>query len=193
MNNELKLLTEQCNKEIDEIKKKYKLKKQEVRERYKNQKKNNGKATKQHIPKKLKNMIWDKYVGKEKGVGLCYCCREEIDSKNFEAGHIIPEAKGGETNIDNLRPICSCCNKSMGTQNMDEFKEKYMNQHNFPLMSSSVDFLNKNTFNKFNTINANNTNTEYKFDRGVYTDDRILINEILGMPNQRQNRFQMEY
>ena len=26
-----------------------------------------------------------------------------------------------------------------------------------------------------------------------FSDDRILINEILGMPNQRQNRFQMEY
>lgn len=181
MNNELKLLTEQCNKEIEEIKTKYKLKKQEVRERYKNQKKNNGKTKKQHIPKKLKNMIWDKYVGKEKGVGLCYCCSEEIDSKNFEAGHIIPEAKGGETNIDNLRPICSCCNKSMGTQNMDEFKEKYMNQRNIPM---SLDFLNKNPFN---------TNTLNTFNRGVYTDDRILINEILGMPNQRQNRFQMEY
>lgn len=182
MNNELKLLTEQCNKEIDEIKKIYKLKKQEVRERYKN------KTKKQHIPKKLKNMIWDKYVGKEKGVGLCYCCSEEIDSKNFEAGHIIPEAKGGPTNVDNLRPICSCCNKSMGTQNMDEFKQKYMNQRNIPLSTSmSLDFLNKNSFNGFNT------NTLNTFNRGVYTDDRILINEILGMPNQRQNRFQMEY
>ena len=188
MNKELKLLTEQCNKEIDEIKKKYKQMKQEVRERYKNEKKNNGKAKKQHIPKKLKNMIWDKYVGKEKGVGLCYCCSEDIDSKNFEAGHIIPEAKGGPTNVDNLRPICSCCNKSMGTQNMNVFKEKYMNQHNNPMsMSTSLNFLNKNRFNGFNT------NTLNTFNRGVYTDDRILINEILGMPNQRQNRFQMEY
>ena len=185
MNKELKLLTTQCNKEIDGIKKKYKQMKQEVRERYKNEKKNNGKVKKQHIPKKLKNMIWDKYVGKEKGVGLCYCCSEEIDSKNFEAGHIIPEAKGGPTNVDNLRPICSCCNKSMGTQNMDVFKEKYMNQHNNPMsMSTSLNFLNKNRFN---------TNTLNTFNRGVYTDDRILINEILGMPNQRQNRFQMEY
>jgi 5-methylcytosine-specific restriction endonuclease McrA len=178
MNNELKLLTEQCNTEIYDIKNKYKLLKQQVRERYKNQKNNNGKSKKQHIPKKLKNMIWDKYIGKEKGIGQCYCCSEYIDSKNFEAGHIIPEAKGGPTTVDNLRPICSCCNKSMGTQNMDEFKEKYMKQKNIP-MSFSFDFLNKNRFNTF--------------DRGVYTDDRILINEILGMPNQRQNRFQMEY
>jgi 5-methylcytosine-specific restriction endonuclease McrA len=187
MNNELKLLTEQCNTEIEEIKTKYKLLKQQVRDRYKNQKKNDGKSKKQHIPKKLKNMIWDKYVGKEKGIGQCYCCSEYIDSKNFEAGHIIPEAKGGPTNLDNLRPICSCCNKSMGTQNMDEFKEKYMKQHNIP-MSMSFEFQNKNPLNTFNTSNTLN-----RFDRGVYTDDRILINEILGMPNQRQNRFQMEY
>ena len=76
----------------------------------------------------------------------------------------------------------------MGTQNMDEFKEKYMNQRNNPSsMSTSLDFLNKNPLNTFNT------NTLNTFNRGVYTDDRILINEILGMPNQRQNRFQMEY
>lgn len=176
MNVELKLLTEQCNKEIEEIKQKYKLKKQCVREKYKNQKTKNGNTKKQHIPKKLKNMIWDKYIGKEKGVGLCYCCSEEIDSKNFEAGHIIPEAKGGPTNIYNLRPICSCCNKSMGTQNMDEFKEKYMKQNHIPM---TVNFLNKNIYN---------TN-----DKGIYVDDRILINEILGIPNQRQHIFQMEY
>jgi len=52
MNNELKLLTEQCNTEIYDIKNKYKLLKQQVRERYKNQKKHNGKTKKQHIPKK---------------------------------------------------------------------------------------------------------------------------------------------
>jgi 5-methylcytosine-specific restriction endonuclease McrA len=181
MNNELKLLTEQCNKEIEEIKTKYKLKKQEVRERYKNQKKNNGKTKKQHIPKKLKNMIWDKYVGKEKGVGLCYCCSEEIDSKNFEAGHIIPEAKGGPTNIDNLRPICSCCNKSMGTQNMDGFKKKYMKQKQIEkVIPLTVDFQNMNKKNTYTNTCANT------FDREIYVDDRILISEILG-------RHQLEY
>lgn len=127
MNKELKLLTEKCNKEIQQIKEKYKNLKTEVRNKYKNKQK---KEKKQHIPKKLKNMIWDKYIGKEKGIGLCYCCSEKIDSKNFEAGHIIPEAKGGPTNAENLRPICSCCNKSMGVQNMDKFKEKYMIPNN---------------------------------------------------------------
>lgn len=32
---------------------------------------------------------------------------------------------GGEVNIDNLRPICGNCNKSIGTKNMDEFMTKY--------------------------------------------------------------------
>ena len=61
-------------------------------------------------------------------VGLCYCCNEEIDSKNFETGHIISVKNGGETVLENLKPICSCCNKSMGIQNLEEFKNKYMKQ-----------------------------------------------------------------
>ena len=157
MNIELKKLTEQCNKEISEIKEKYKLMKEHVREKYKNQKK----TKKQHIPKKLKNMIWDKYIGKEKGIGLCYSCNEEIDSKNFEAGHIIPEAKGGPTNVDNLRPICSCCNKSMGTQNMDVFKKTYMKPKTF-------------------MYNGNRTyNKKHIYNRNAYIDDLILINRVL--------------
>ena len=44
---------------------------------------------------------------------------------NFEAGHIISHAKGGEDNIDNLLPICSLCNKSMGTENLIDYKLKY--------------------------------------------------------------------
>ena len=107
MNEELKHLTYLCNQEISKIREKYKKLKIEIKNKYK-------KGKKQHIPKKLKNIIWDKYVGKERGIGHCYCCNEEIDSKNFEAGHIIPEARGGPTNEGNLRPICSCCNKSMG-------------------------------------------------------------------------------
>ena len=37
----------------------------------------------------------------------------------------MPESKGGSTNIENLRPICSKCNGSMATQNMEEFMKKY--------------------------------------------------------------------
>jgi len=84
------------------------------------------KYVKNNIPKLLKNQSWDIYIGKEKGVGNCYCCNAEIDSKHFECGHIIPASKGGSETIENLRPICSLCNKSIGTKHMDEFIEKYI-------------------------------------------------------------------
>ena len=32
---------------------------------------------------------------------------------------------GGEISIENLRPICSNCNKSIGSKDMDDFMTKY--------------------------------------------------------------------
>ena len=79
------------------------------------------KEKKKSIPKTLKNMVWDTYIGKDKGTGKCLCCHKEIDSKHFECGHVISEAKGGSNGIDNMRPVCSLCNKSMGTEDMNIF------------------------------------------------------------------------
>ena len=77
------------------------------------------------IPKSLKNKVWDHYIGSDKGQGQCYCCRGTLDSKNFECGHVIPVKNGGQNTLNNLRPICSCCNKSMGTKNLEDFKDEY--------------------------------------------------------------------
>jgi hypothetical protein len=87
------------------------------------------KYKKQYIPKVLKNMVWDTHIGREKGIGNCYCCNKELDSKHFECGHIVAESCGGELNVDNLRPVCSLCNKSIGKKHMDEFKKKYINNN----------------------------------------------------------------
>ena len=40
----------------------------------------------------------------------------------------IPASKGGTETIENLRPICSLCNKTIGSKNMNEFIEKYINK-----------------------------------------------------------------
>jgi len=77
------------------------------------------------IPKSLKIKVWDKYIGAEKGLGKCYCCQANLDSKNFECGHVKAVKKGGANTLANLRPICGCCNKSMGTQNLEHFKAEY--------------------------------------------------------------------
>ena len=58
-------------------------------------------------------------------MGECDVCKCEIDSKKFDCGHIVSVKNGGETNETNLLPICATCNKSMGIENLNEFKQKY--------------------------------------------------------------------
>ena len=48
-----------------------------------------------------------------------------VDSKKFDCGHVVASAIGGQNVVENLRPVCATCNKSMGTQNMEEFKDIY--------------------------------------------------------------------
>ena len=77
-----------------------------------------------NIPKKIKNDLWKKFYG-ENYNSLCLICNESISVVSFEAGHIISVAAGGSDNIDNLRPICIQCNRSMGAENMDTYTKKY--------------------------------------------------------------------
>ena len=79
------------------------------------------------VPASLKHNIWTQYVG-EKYLGKCHVswCTNSITPFTFEAGHNIPFSKGGGTTIDNLRPICSDCNKSMGNRyTIDEYSELF--------------------------------------------------------------------
>ena len=77
------------------------------------------------VPKTLKDSLWDTTFGSDKGEGNCYVCGTIINSKRFEAGHIIAVHNKGTTTLDNLECICSTCNKSMGTQNLENFKKTY--------------------------------------------------------------------
>lgn len=79
------------------------------------------------IPKKIKVMVWDKYIGKIHGVAKCYCCNsKDIEQLEFHCGHVISVKDGGSDDIDNLRPICAGCNLSMGSENMNEFQKRIM-------------------------------------------------------------------
>jgi hypothetical protein len=77
------------------------------------------------IPKALRLTVWNTYIGTRKRYGECCICRGNIENTNFECGHIISVANGGETTIDNLLPICSACNKSIGAENIPDFKRRY--------------------------------------------------------------------
>jgi 5-methylcytosine-specific restriction endonuclease McrA len=83
-------------------------------------------SRRKNIPKPVKNQLWRKHFG-DKLKGSCYCCKIELDAlEGWEAGHIQAAARGGSDKVENLRPICSTCNKSMGTDNMDDFMARYM-------------------------------------------------------------------
>ena len=77
------------------------------------------------IPGALRQQVWLVYVGK-RFEHKCFVdwCTNFITPFTFEVGHNIPESKGGTLDINNLNPLCSTCNKSMGDDyTIDEFSK----------------------------------------------------------------------
>jgi hypothetical protein len=86
------------------------------------------------IPKSVRDQSWNRWIGPASGIAPCYCCRENMISKSgFECGHVVPDVFGGKSSVDNLRPICLPCNRSMGTADMRSFcKEFYRDVLDIP-------------------------------------------------------------
>jgi len=74
------------------------------------------------IPKALREQVWIKRFGKTFS-NKCSTpwCRNIMTVFDFQCGHDIAESKGGLTILENLIPLCSRCNLSMG--NAYTFKE----------------------------------------------------------------------
>jgi 5-methylcytosine-specific restriction endonuclease McrA/uncharacterized UPF0146 family protein len=88
--------------------------------------KEDAKKKKQSIPKNVRIIVWNHYIGEDIIKHRCLCCKKVIISNtNFEVGHVISEKSGGTHEINNLRPICFACNHSMGSENMIDFVVKY--------------------------------------------------------------------
>jgi hypothetical protein len=78
------------------------------------------------IPKHIKTLVWNKYIGADVAQANCVSCRDtKITNRSFHCGHVIAESKGGDMTINNLRPICDACNGSMGVQSMNEFTKEF--------------------------------------------------------------------
>ena len=106
--------------------------------------------TKQKIPKSIKDGSWERYIGNDIGQIKCPVCNlNDIRQNNFEAGHIISEKDNGECTIDNIIPICSKCNRSVGVQNMDNFVLKYYPENVKLYMSRNYKPIKKSKFKKF--------------------------------------------
>jgi hypothetical protein len=82
-------------------------------------------TSKKTIPKPLKDLVWETYIGNDIATTKCLCCENnEIRMNNFHCSHVIAESKGGTMTVENLRPICATCNLAMKTENMYEFKRR---------------------------------------------------------------------
>jgi hypothetical protein len=95
-------------------------------EEQKNKEKEEAKKKKQSIPKQVRVIVWNHYIGEDIIKHKCLCCKKvTITNTNFDVGHVISEKNGGTHEINNLRPICGACNHSMSSENMIEFVVKY--------------------------------------------------------------------
>jgi hypothetical protein len=79
-----------------------------------------------NIPKHIKTLVWNKYIGVDIAQADCVCCRsQKINVRSFHCGHVIAESRGGDLTINNLRPICAECNGAMTTKSMNEFTKEF--------------------------------------------------------------------
>ncbi len=77
------------------------------------------------IPQSVRHQVWEIYMGNYYRGQCPVCDCNEISVGYFECGHVVSRAEGGLVTVDNLRPICGECNRSMGTQNLMDFTEEH--------------------------------------------------------------------
>jgi 5-methylcytosine-specific restriction endonuclease McrA len=91
--------------------------KKKQKNQVKDQNKNKKPRRKAIIPAAFREQIWLRTMGKVyEGKCPVVWCQNNITVHDFQSGHNIPESKGGKTAPDNLIPICSRCNQSMGNR-----------------------------------------------------------------------------
>ena len=122
MKEEIKKQEEEAKRLLEEEERK---KAEEEKKRNEDEKKE-AKKKKQSIPKNVRVIVWNHYIGEDIIKHKCLCCKKvTISNTNFEVGHVISEKNGGTHEINNLRPICFACNHSMGPENMIDFVVKF--------------------------------------------------------------------
>jgi len=96
------------------------------------------KTKKKPIPQAIRIQVWNTYIGEKARTGSCMAlCKKTIDITDFECGHVQAEAKGGATTIENLRPICHSCNRSMSTMNLNEWIAKHGLDDDFVMINKT--------------------------------------------------------
>lgn len=74
------------------------------------------------LPKSVRVAVWTTHCGDvyNHKCFIHYCPRI-MTAHDYESGHIVSHANGGSDRLSNLLPICSTCNKSMGTMSIPDY------------------------------------------------------------------------
>jgi len=75
------------------------------------------------ISNKLRRRVWKKR-NPNLTSGNCFVCNKSVDDEEFQCGHIKAHFYGGDITIDNLEPICGSCNRDMGIENLNDYKDR---------------------------------------------------------------------
>jgi hypothetical protein len=125
------------------------------------------KNRKTNLPHAFREKVWTHYLGNS-GESQCFCCEKNIITPfRFECAHIIADSKGGSSDVSNLLPCCSVCNRSMGTMNLFVFKSKLHNDFHYNKNNLSDD--QKNIIKFYNEKEENITCRDYleNFDEWI--------------------------
>lgn len=83
------------------------------------------KNKKEAIPQSLRKKVWEEHFKTETKhkcpISWCDTILNNSIKNGWQAGHIRSEDNGGETKLENLKPICKSCNCEMGTKNWDTY------------------------------------------------------------------------
>lgn len=75
------------------------------------------------IPKATKQLVWKKRNPAEVGLeGKCYVCDRPLNYDDMQCGHVVSVFAGGATVLSNLEPICGCCNRDMGIEELEGYR-----------------------------------------------------------------------
>ena len=70
--------------------------------------------------KQLRNSSWWK---RKRSSGICFYCKEQFKPAELTMDHLIPIARGGSSNKENLVPCCKACNAKKKYLLPDEFAD----------------------------------------------------------------------
>ncbi len=73
-----------------------------------------------NLPRELKAAVW------EFTHGQCWYCGTDCNPYgDLCIDHVVPLARGGTNEIENLVPCCTHCNQMKGTQLVDEWRQNF--------------------------------------------------------------------